>query len=93
MVQAWDEQTFLAHLADLRHAFTGLKPQETSDLAGMLAALNGADAGKGQLLAQTHYHASENDMLEASRLQAALADCLQRSGLSSWLGDSKGGHG
>lgn len=81
VLAAWDEQTFILHLPDLRHAFAQLKPQETARLADTLSQQHaGLDA-----LVQTHYDASEADLLAGSALQLALAGCLQRDGLAAWL--------
>lgn len=85
MVGGWDEASFIHYLPDLRLAFTGLKPQETSDLAAALALLNGAEANSGALQAELHYDVSEADMLDASRLNLALRGCLERDGLAGWI--------
>lgn len=77
----WDEHTFISYLPDLRHAFAQLKPQETATLAEALA---GMSAGAETSLAQTHYAATEADLLAGATLQAALADCLVRDGLERW---------
>jgi hypothetical protein len=77
----WDEQTFITYLPDLRHAFAQLKPQETATLAEALA---GMSAGAEASLAQTHYEATEADLLAGAALQAALAECLARDGLQRW---------
>ena len=86
LVQAWDAEAFIAHLPDLRQAFTRLKPQETSDLAGRVAALHGMNEAEGGALDQMHYDTTEQDMLEGAQLQLALAECLRRDGLAGWLG-------
>ncbi|MBE3028319.1 DUF5682 family protein [Janthinobacterium sp. GW458P] len=83
LVGSWDEASFIHYLPDLRLAFTGLKPQETSDLAEALALLNGA--APDALQAQLHYDVSEGEMLAGGRLNAALAACLERDALSGWL--------
>jgi hypothetical protein len=78
ILAGWDEQTFIAFLPDLRHAFAQLKPQETARLAEALA---GIGAGEQSSLAETHYSATEADMLAGTALEAALAACLERDGL------------
>jgi len=79
IVAGWDEQTFIAFLPDLRQAFTLLKPQETAHLAEALA-------GTQQLtLAETHYAATEADLLAGVALQARLAASVARDGLAAWL--------
>lgn len=85
LVQGWDAEAFVAHLPDLRQAFTRLKPQETSDLAGRIAALHGMGETEGQALNQMHYETTEQDLHEGARLQLALAECMRRDGLAAWL--------
>ena len=83
LVGSWDEASFIEYLPDLRLAFTGLKPQETSDLAEALAVLNGA--APDALQVEFHHDVSEDEMLAGGRLNAALAACLERDALSVWL--------
>jgi len=80
LVRAWDGEAFLAHLPDLRQAFTAFRPQETADLAQRVAALHGSDPNEDLL--QMHYETSEQDMLIGARLELALIACLDRDGLS-----------
>lgn len=87
MLGSWDERSFIAYLPELRLAFTGLKPQETSELAETLAVLNGAAPDALQF--EVQYDVSETDMLAGSRLNLALAASLQRDGLGGWLTDLK----
>jgi hypothetical protein len=83
ILAGWDEQTFISFLPDLRQAFAQLKPQETATLAQALAGI-GTDADAS--LAQTHYSATEADMLAGAVLQAALSNCLARDGLAGSAG-------
>lgn len=85
LVQGWDAEAFVAHLPDLRQAFTRLKPQETSDLAERVAGLHGLGGAQAEALYQVHYDTSEHDLHEGAQLQLALADCLRRDGLAAWL--------
>lgn len=85
LVQGWDAEAFVAHLPDLRQAFTRLKPQETSDLAGRVAALHGMSEAEGEALYRVHYETTEQDLHEGAQLQLALAECLRRDGLAAWL--------
>jgi hypothetical protein len=85
LVQGWDAEAFVAHLPDLRQAFTRLKPQETSDLAGRIAALHGMVETEGQTLYQMHYETTEQDLHEGAQLQLALVECMRRDGLAAWL--------
>lgn len=84
MLASWDEHSFIAYLPELRLAFTGLKPQETGELAESLALLNSAAPAELELAMQ--YDISEADMLAGSRLNQALAESLRRDGLAGWLG-------
>ncbi|MES2889406.1 MAG: DUF5682 family protein [Pseudomonadota bacterium] len=84
LVAAWDAEAFLAHLPDLRQAFTGLRPQETEQLARMVAQRHGMDAGQGGALLATHDELGEQDLMAGLRLERALVDFLSRDGLRSW---------
>ena len=83
ILAGWDEQTFISYLPDLRLAFALLKPQETAQLAEALAGM-GTD--QDLPLAETHYSATEADLLAGMKLQVALAGCLARDGLAGWTG-------
>lgn len=85
LVRGWEADAFVAHLPDLRQAFTRLKPQETADLASRLAALHGADEAAAGSLQRMHYETTEEDLHEGMQLQLALAECLRRDGLGDWL--------
>lgn len=87
ILASWDEHTFIGFLPDLRQAFAQLKPQETARLAEALA---GMSAGEQLSLAETHYTASEADMMAGAALQAALNECLQRDSLQHWSGNNGG---
>ena len=84
----WDEQTFVSFLPDLRQAFTALKPQETAQLAEALA---GGD--QQAILAETHYAATEADLMAGAALQANLAASLARDGLDHWIRAAGGRRG
>lgn len=83
LVRGWDTDAFIAHLPDLRHMFTRLKPQEAADLAGEVARLHGA-ADNASHLAAMNYETSEQDLLAGVRLELALAATLERDGLTAW---------
>lgn len=87
LVRDWDEAAFIAHLPDLRQAFTRLRPQESADLAARVAALHGQGTDAESLLAM-HYETTEQDLHEGARLQLALAATLRRDGLQAWIGPS-----
>ncbi|QBE65520.1 DUF5682 family protein [Pseudoduganella lutea] len=80
IMASWDEEAFLRHLPDLRHAFTRLKPAETAQLAAALALAD--DAGLGW-----EHDATEADMLAGTVLHAGLVAALARDGLHAWTGD------
>ncbi len=84
LVRDWDEASFIAHLPDLRQAFTGLRPQETDQLALRVAQLHGAQDSVAQTLATVHHETSEQDLLAGAQLELALAACLRRDGLGTW---------
>ncbi|MFC5460349.1 DUF5682 family protein [Massilia niabensis] len=81
IMAGWDEAAFLAYLPDLRLAFAQLKPPETARLAEALARTH---AGLDEALSTVQYGMSEDDMAAGAALQAALAQCLARDGLSEW---------
>ena len=83
LVRGWDAEAFIAHLPDLRHMFTQLKPQETSDLAGEVARMHDASIDEAPLAAM-NYETSEQDLLAGLRLEQALAATLERDGLAAW---------
>ncbi len=84
LVRQWDDEAFVAHLPDLRQAFTGLRPQETSDLAARVAQLHGKEDAAASL-ASMHYETTEEDLHAGLRLQALLEASLQRDGLQHWI--------
>lgn len=85
LVRQWDDAAFVAHLPDLRQAFTGLRPQETADLATQVARLHGTDEATAASLAGMHYETTEEDLHAGLRLQALLEASLQRDGLQHWI--------
>ncbi|PMS23706.1 hypothetical protein C0Z18_00550 [Trinickia dabaoshanensis] len=85
LVHLWGADAFIAHLPDLRQAFTRLKPQETAALASRIARLHGLDDGAASLV-QMHDDTSEEDLRTGLKLQSALTECLRRDGLAGWLG-------
>jgi len=83
LLRQWDDQAFIAHLPDLRQAFTVLKPQETAELATLVVNLHGqSDADS---LLTVHHDSTEQDLLAGAALEIALAACLRRDGLSEWV--------
>ncbi len=83
LVAGWDDNAFIAHLPDLRQAFTRLRPQDTAELASRVVGLHGtADA---ETLVEVHYETSEQDLSAGLQLQRALGACLTRDGLGAWV--------
>ncbi|MCZ8094438.1 MAG: DUF5682 family protein [Acidovorax sp.] len=86
LVRGWDEAAFIAHLPDLRQAFTALRPQDTATLAERVVGLHGGDAGAASSLVAMHYETSEADLQAGLALQQALQAALLRDGLGAWVG-------
>nr|WP_240457091.1 DUF5682 family protein [Acidovorax sp. 1608163] len=86
LVRGWDEAAFIAHLPDLRQAFTALRPQDTATLAERVVGLHGGDAGAASALVAMHYETSEADLQAGLALQQALQAALVRDGLGAWAG-------
>ena len=83
LVSNWSPEAFVAYLPELRQAFTGLRPQDTADLAGQVLQLHGADSATELVTMQ--YETSEADLRAGLQLQTELEICLRRDGLSIWL--------
>lgn len=88
LVHGWDDAAFIAHLPDLRQAFTVLRPQETADLAERVVALHGGTVESAASLVTVHYDTSEADLLAGLALQQALEAGLRRDGLGAWVGQT-----
>ena len=86
LVRGWDEAAFIAHLPDLRQAFTALRPQDTATLAERVVGLHGGDARVAGSLVAMHYETSEADLQAGLALQQALQAALVRDGLGAWAG-------
>jgi hypothetical protein len=81
----WDEQTFLAHLPELRLAFSSLTPRETDRVAALVAAhrgLSGGAQGLGPLLQRG---IDESTMGAHLALAAAVGDLVRADGLGEWV--------
>lgn len=83
LVSNWSYEAFVAYLPELRQAFTGLRPQDTADLAAQVLHLHGADSATELVTMQ--YETTEADLQAGLQLQAELEVCLRRDGLSIWL--------
>ncbi|MCK6212187.1 hypothetical protein KZX45_16720 [Georgenia sp. EYE_87] len=77
---AWERETFVAHLPELRLAFAGMTPRETDRIAQAVAALHGA-TDLGVLRRSDVDEGTVRRHLEVSR---ATADLLARDGLAAW---------
>lgn len=84
LVRGWDDAAFIAHLPDLRQAFTALRPQDTATLAERVVGLHGGDARVAGSLVAMHYETSEADLQAGLALQQALQAALVRDGLGEW---------
>lgn len=85
LIAAWEGEDFIAHLPDLRFAFTRLKPQESARLAETIVALHGHGPEAAASLLPWHGEVSEADLMAGSRLQQVLAQELNRDGLGAWI--------
>ncbi|WP_418608026.1 DUF5682 family protein [Georgenia sp. SUBG003] len=79
---AWDRETFVEHLPELRLAFAGMTPRETDRIARAVAELHGR-TDLGVLRRPDVDEGSVHRHLEVSRAVTAL---LARDGLASWGG-------
>ena len=79
-LKAWDEETFVAHLPELRLAFATMTPVETDRIASSVARLHGLEE-LGPLLLRD---ADESDVQRHLALSARVAELLARDGLAAW---------
>ncbi len=80
-LKAWDEETFVQHLPELRLAFATMTPVETDRVASSVARLHGL-AELGPLLIRD---ADESDVQRHVALSARVAELLARDGLAGWM--------
>lgn len=85
LIATWEGEDFIAHLPDLRLAFTRLKPQESARMAETIVALHGHGPDAAATLLPWHGEVSEADLMAGSRLQQVLAQELNRDGLGDWV--------
>ena len=81
LLQAWDEDAFVANLPELRLAFAGMTPRETDRIAEAVARLHGAEQ-LGPLVIRDVDARQVQHHLQVSR---TLADVLARDGLGEWV--------
>jgi len=84
LVASWTSEDFIAYLPELRQGFTGLRPQETADLASQIVQLHGAD--RDTELVAMHYECTEAELKLGLQLHQQLEVSLRRDGLLRWLG-------
>lgn len=83
-LRAWDEQTFVAHLPELRLAFSSMTPSETDRVARAVAGLHGrTDLGR-----LDHPDTDDADLGSHLALSAAVAELLRADGLGDWAGST-----
>ena len=80
-LSSWEDDTFVAHLPELRLAFAGMTPTETDRIARAVAGLHGA-GGLGPLLLRDVDEAQVQRHLATS---AAVVALLERDGLGPWV--------
>jgi hypothetical protein len=85
-LKAWDEETFVQHLPELRLAFASMTPAETDRVASSVAQLHGL-AELGSLLVRD---ADESDVRRHLALSARVTELLARDGLAAWTRSSNG---
>ncbi len=79
---AWDEQTFLRMLPDLRLAFAALTPAETDRVAASVAGLHGL----GTLGSLVRRDVDEDDVRRHLAVSQRVAEVLAGDGLGDWAG-------
>jgi hypothetical protein len=81
LFQSWSEEEFLLRLPHLRLAWSNLSPRETDRVAALVASQHDVDK-----LEHTRITAfTENDMMQALRVSAAVEQALRDDGLDAWL--------
>jgi hypothetical protein len=81
LFQSWSEEEFLLRLPHLRLAWSNLSPRETDRVAALVASQHDVDK-----LEHTRITAfTENDMMQALRVYAAVEQALRDDGLDAWL--------
>ncbi len=82
---AWDEQTFLRMLPDLRLAFAALTPAETDRVATSVAGLHGL----GTLGSLVRRDVDEDDVRRHLGVSQRVAEVLAGDGLAGWAGGGR----
>jgi hypothetical protein len=81
-LKAWDEETFVRHLPELRLAFATMTPVETDRIASSVAGLHGLTELGPLLVRDT----DEDDVRRHLELSARVAGLLAADGLAAWGG-------
>jgi hypothetical protein len=79
-LRAWDEDTFVQHLPELRLAFASMTPVETDRIASSVAGLHGLEE-LGPLMIRD---VDEGEVQRHLQLSARIAELLARDGLAAW---------
>ena len=82
LLGAWSEEEFIQRLPHLRLAFADLTPRETDQVADLIAGLHGRALGR-----LAHTGLSEQEMLTALRINAAVEKSLEQDGLADWIAE------
>ncbi|WP_139977951.1 DUF5682 family protein [Nocardioides litoris] len=80
----WEEATFLAHLPELRLAFSSLTPRETDRVAALVAEHRGLAGGAGGLGPLLVRGAGAEEVAAARGVAAEVAEVLRGEGLGEW---------
>jgi hypothetical protein len=81
LLTSWSEEEFIHRLPHLRLAFADFTPRETDHVAELVSSFHG-----GQKFSPfVHCDLSENEMLEALQLDAAVKKALAQDGLQNWI--------
>lgn len=81
LMQAWDDDTFVAALPELRLTFAEMTPKETDRIAETVAQLHG-EKDLGRLV---RYDLSADEVQANLGLSRTLAELLAADGLHSWV--------
>jgi hypothetical protein len=79
----WTEDEYMAHLPDLRRAFTGLKPIETDALARTVAAHHPGASARALTEASPF---TLGEVQAATALERRVVERLRAAGLAGWIG-------
>lgn len=81
LMAAWDDETFVANLPEMRLAFSAMTPKETDRIAAAVGQLHGA-ADLGRLV---NYEVSPEQLQANLGHSVALTEVMAADGLQAWL--------